>query len=475
VSSQPQKRDRGVHDVVKSGRTYPNHYMRTDRKPAGPALLQESAVYLGSENIPIDRYITAEFHAQEVKSVWQKTWQVVCHETELSEVGDTVVYEIGRTSILVVRSAPEMVKAFYNSCLHRGTQLKCSDGPASEFRCPFHGWTYDLEGKLVDLPEAWDFPHVDKCKTSLPEVKVDQWAGWFFINMDPDCKPLDEYLGPLRAQFEAIRPYRRYVATHAVIRNIPCNWKVTQEAFFEVYHCDEVHPQFMISTNCYDSENSVYLDGGHLSSRLVVPVGVAAAGGHHQVTEQEVIDNLFGDRVRGQASIGKAVEQAEIPQLAEGELARPHAAEAIRKLKESLLGIDLSAASDSEVTDAISYFAFPNFMPWAGYQNCMAYRFRPDGDDPHRSIMDVWLLNPFESSTGQAPHAPEPVIIDCADGVGHVEALGRFRMVLQQDLDNLPLVQRGLMTSKKGAVTLGDYQEVRIRHFHQVLDQYLSR
>ena len=188
-----------------------------------------------------------------------------------------------------------------------------------------------------------------------------------------------------------------------------------------------------------------------------------------------MIDNLFGDRVRGQASVGKSIEQAEIPRLEEGELARPHAAEAIRKLKESLLEIDLSTASDSEVTDAISYFAFPNFMPWAGYQNCMAYRFRPDGDDPLRSIMDVWLLNPIESSTEEAPHAPEPVVVDCEKGVGHVEELGRFRIVLQQDLDNLPLVQKGLMTSVKGAVTLGDYQEVRIRHFHQVLDQYLSR
>jgi len=476
VGSQPnEKSARGVHDVVKSGRTYPNHYMRTDTKPAGPALLDESPVYLGSEDIPVDRYISAEFHALEMKNVWRKTWQVACHETELSEVGDTVVYEIGRTSILVVRSAPDTVKGFYNSCLHRGTQLKSSDGPVAEFRCPYHGWTYDLQGQLTELPEAWDFSRVDQSKTSLPEVKVGQWGGWIFINMDPDCMPLDEYLGPRRKQFEEIRPYRRYVASHSVIRNIPCNWKVAQEAFFEVYHCDEVHPQFMISTNCYDAENSVYLDGGHLNSRLVVPVGVAGAGGHHKVTEQEVIDNLFGDRVRGQASIGKAIEQAEIPRLEKGEMARPHAAEAIRKLKESLLGIDLSAASDSEVTDAISYFAFPNFMPWAGYQNCMAYRFRPDGDDPLRSIMDVWLLNPIESSTEEAPHAPEPIVVDCEKGVGHVEELGRFRLVLQQDLDNLPLVQKGLMTSAKGAVTLADYQEVRIRHFHQVLDQYLSR
>lgn len=469
------KRARGVHDVVKSNRIYPQAYMKVDRKPAGPALLEESPVYLGSEDISVDRYLTAEFHDMEMEKVWRKTWQVACHESELSDVGDTVVYDIGRWSILVVRSAPDAVKGFYNSCLHRGTQLKCSDGPVSEFRCSFHGWTFSLDGKLTDLPEAWDFPHVDRCTTSLPQVKVAQWGGWIFINMDPDCVPLEEYLGPQRKQFEAIRPYRRYVGTHAVIRNLPCNWKVAQEAFFEVYHCDEVHPQFMISTNCYDAENSVYVDGGHLSSRVVVPVGVAGAGGHRTVTEQEVIDNLFGDRVRGQAALGEARAQLKAPQLAQGERARPHAAEAIRATKESLLGVDLSSVSDSEVMDAIEYFAFPNFMPWAGYQNCMAYRFRPDGNDPARSIMDVWLLNPLDVDAEKAPHAPEPVVLDGQKGVRDVEALGRFRVVLQQDIDNFHLIQKGMMTSAKGTVTLADYQEVRIRHFHQVLDQYLQR
>jgi len=448
--------------------------MRTDKKPAQGPLLEENPVYLGSEDIPVERYLSADFHAREMEKVWCKTWQVACQESELSEVGDTVVYDIGRWSILVVRSAPDVVKAFYNSCLHRGTQLKCADGPVTEFRCPFHGWTYNLEGKMTELPECWDFPHIDPSKTELPQVKVGMWGGWVFINMDPDCIPLEEYLGPLRKQFEAIRPYRRYVASHTVIRNIPANWKVTQEAFLEVYHCDEVHPQLVVATNCYDAENSVYLDGGHFNSRLIAPIAVPGAGGHHKVTEQDVIDNLFADRVRGQASLGAAREKVQVPQLAEGETARPYAAEVIRELKQSLLGADLSEASDSEVMDAIEYFCFPNFTPWAGYQDCMAYRFRPEGDDHTRSIMDVWLMNPLDENAASIPHAPEPVVVDCEKGIGHVEELGRFRVVLQQDLDNLPRVQRGLLSSAKGAISLADYQEVRIRHFHQTLDRYLG-
>lgn len=467
---------RGIDDVTKSDRTYPRQYMQMDERPPHEELLDERAVYLGSDDISIDRYVDREFHDREMEHVWRKTWQVACHESELSEVGDTVVYDIGKYSILVVRSDVDRVKAFYNSCLHRGTQLRDVDGPVAELRCPFHGWAYSLDGKLVDLPESWDFDHVDQREMMLSEVRVGTWGGWIFVNMDRDAAPLDEYLGPLRLQFESIRPYRRYVVTHAVIKNIPCNWKVTQDAFFEVYHCDETHPQMMVATDCYDAENSVYLDGGgHLSSRMIVPVAVPGAGGHHQVTEQDVIDNLFADRVRGQASLGAGREQLSAPVLAEGELARPQAVKIIRKLKEQMLGIDLSDASDSEVIDAMEYAAFPNFMPWAGYQNCMAYRFRPDGDDHTRSIMDVWLMNPVdENSDAPVPHGPDPVVVDAANGVGDVAELGRFTVVLQQDLDNLPKVQRGLETSDRGAITVGNYQEVRLRHFHQVLDRYVG-
>lgn len=462
-------------EAVKSGRVYPLEYIRKDARPASGPLLDENAVYLGSEDIPTERYLSAAYHQREIETMWRKTWQVVCHETELSDVGDTEVYQIGRWSILVVRSALGELKAFYNSCRHRGTQLKCESGPVREFRCPYHGWAYALDGRLTELPEAWDFPHVDAANTRLTEVKVDAWGGWIFINMDPDAAPLLEYLGPLRKQFESIRPYRRYVATHAVISGIRSNWKVVQEGFLEVYHCDQTHPQLMAATNCYDAENSVYPDQGHLSSRMIVPVAVPGPGEKRRVTEQDIIDNLFADRVRGQASLGAARAQITVPQLPDGAPARPLAAEVIRGLKEQLLGIDLSEVSDSEVIDAIEYFAFPNFMPWAGYQNCMAYRFRPDGDDHTRAVMDIWLLNPVdESSNEPVPHAPETIHVKADDGLAGVAALGRFTTVLQQDLDNFPLVQRGMETSPRAGVTLANYQEVRIRHFHQVLDRYLG-
>ena len=92
-------------------------------------------------------------------------------------------------SLIVVRTAPDEVRAYINSCLHRGTMLRTQGGCVKQFRCPFHGFTWSLEGKLIQIPGEWDFPHVDKSKMSLPEAKVGLWGGFVFVNFDPQCQP----------------------------------------------------------------------------------------------------------------------------------------------------------------------------------------------------------------------------------------------------------------------------------------------
>ncbi len=89
--------------------------------------------------------------------MWPRVWQMVCREEDITEVGDHIVYEIGDWSFLVMRSEPDRIKAFYNACLHRGRQLRTQSGNVSKLRCPFHGFTWDLDGSLQDVPCRWDF------------------------------------------------------------------------------------------------------------------------------------------------------------------------------------------------------------------------------------------------------------------------------------------------------------------------------
>src|SRR5271157_5112899 len=147
--------------------------------------------------IPTEAYLSEQYARAEKDKLWAKVWQAACRVEEIPKVGDYVTYDILDESIIVVRSAPDKISAYYNVCQHRGRRLTESCGQAVRFRCRFHGWCWNLKGEntFVLDPQDWG-----KCLTPenlhLKEVKLDTWGGWVWINMDPNCKPLKEYLEP---------------------------------------------------------------------------------------------------------------------------------------------------------------------------------------------------------------------------------------------------------------------------------------
>ncbi|MEZ5217147.1 MAG: Rieske (2Fe-2S) protein [Ilumatobacteraceae bacterium] len=164
-----------------------------------------STLRSGPLRVGVDRYVDPEFHRREVQQVWKRVWQMACRESDLPEVGDHLNYEICGIQLLVTRSAPDRIQAFHNVCLHRGRQLKEHDGRAEEFRCPFHGLAWNLDGSLKHIPCRWDFGHVGE-EWPLGEVKVGFWGGFVFVNLDPDAAPPEEHLDGLTEQFEAWPP-----------------------------------------------------------------------------------------------------------------------------------------------------------------------------------------------------------------------------------------------------------------------------
>ena len=164
-----------------------------DQTPA--PLLAESYQFLGDADIAFARYTSEDLYDQEIRGVWSRTWQWACREEHIPNVGDYVVYDVGPYSIIVIRAAKDEIKAFVNSCLHRGMQL-CdagSQGQGKQFlRCPFHGFTWNLDGTLKEIPCRWDFPHISDAEFSLPQVRVALWGGFVFINMDPNAQDLTD-------------------------------------------------------------------------------------------------------------------------------------------------------------------------------------------------------------------------------------------------------------------------------------------
>src|SRR6185436_3013630 len=117
--------------------------------------------------------------------------------------GDYVVYDVAQLSYLVVRLGENEFKAFYNSCLHRGRQLREFDGKcATEFRCPFHGWCWEIDGSLREITSEWDYPGIRDEVSHLPEVRTATWGGFVFINPDPDAESFESFLGELPRHLE---------------------------------------------------------------------------------------------------------------------------------------------------------------------------------------------------------------------------------------------------------------------------------
>ena len=163
---------------------------------------------------------------------------------------------------------------------------------------------------------------------------------------------------------------------------------------------------------------------------------------------------------------GKLIETAE------GETARAKLAERARQKLARSTGQDLSKLSDAESLDLIQYTLFPNMVPWGGQSLPLTYRFRPDGDNPEQSIMEIMLLF-AKAPDGSHPPVAKTTFLALDQPWADAKELGSAAMVADQDTDNLKRIQRGLRAAKKPGVTLANYQESRIRHFHKTLDEYM--
>jgi phenylpropionate dioxygenase-like ring-hydroxylating dioxygenase large terminal subunit len=432
----------------------------TDTRPDNvpPVLRWQRWEWLGDEDIPLERYTSRAFHELEKEKVWTRVWQMACREEDVPEVGDTCVYDICDLSFLIVRSAPDRIQAFYNACLHRGRQLREHDGNAYELRCPFHGYCWNLDGSLKQIPCEWDFPHVKAQEWSLPEVRVGTWGGFVFINPDPNCEPLEDFLGELPSHFEKWPLEQRYKAAH-VARIFPTNWKVVQEAFMEAFHVVATHPQLLAGIG---DANSQYDWSGNFS-RAITPNGTPSPHISWEPTEQEKFDAVSDRRL----------DEPPFVTLTDGMTARGVTGTGGRARYAAVLGAEAAdRLSDAEMADSIYYTLFPNFHPWGAY-NRIVYRFRPYEDRHDMSIMECMYLEPYDTSKPKPPAVPIHWLgVD--DDWTKAEELGMLARVFNQDTFNLPKVQKGLPSLRKG-ITLANYQETKLRHFHWLLGQWVAR
>jgi len=197
---------------------------------------------LDAETMPVWCYTSPAFYHREVERIWHKVWNFIGASDRLRQPGDYFTLTFAGVPLIVLRDGEDGIRAFANSCRHRGSALLEGEGNCRLISCPYHSWTYRLDGRLAASPEMDKSHGFDPTNYALVPIRIDRWGGFLFVNFDPDAAPLADFLGDLS---QKVAPYQLDHMACARRKEylIECNWKLFVENAKESYHIATVHRQ----------------------------------------------------------------------------------------------------------------------------------------------------------------------------------------------------------------------------------------
>jgi len=188
-------------------------------------------------------YSNANRYASELSAIFEREWIYALHVSQLSEIGSYQTFEIGDKPILLVRSADGSVRAFYNVCVHRGHALANGCGVVKRFSCPYHAWTYDLDGRLRSAPGVGEICDLPEKHRGLVPVETAIKDGFVFIRLSPGARNLGDLYGKFFEELnERLPALDRLRFAKRFIAEVDGNWKIMVENYLECYHCSPTHP-----------------------------------------------------------------------------------------------------------------------------------------------------------------------------------------------------------------------------------------
>jgi Rieske 2Fe-2S family protein len=201
---------------------------------------------------------------------------LVGHQSQIAQAGDYFVQEVAGESLIIARDQISEVRAFYNVCRHRGTRL-CEDraGHSSTIQCPYHAWTYALDGRLVGAPHMTGetVPGFDKADYSLHAVSSALWEGFIFVNLGEAPASLEKWFAPLQGKFSNWN-LPRLRSANRIEYDVRANWKLIFENYSECYHCPGVHPM-LSKVSPYDSAENDLTEGPFLGGFMKIMKGAS--------------------------------------------------------------------------------------------------------------------------------------------------------------------------------------------------------
>ncbi len=216
----------------------------------------DQTTWLGTDPIPAKAYYDPDYYELERMAIYMRTWLQIGHVCELPEHGSFIRRELefAETSLLIVRSKDDVIRAFHNVCTHRATQLVSeAEGRTNAFICPYHMWNFGLDGQLRSAPDFENF-FTTKEECALKQVPVDTCGGLIFVNLDRGCtKSLREFLGEYLVERIEQAPVAKATGFSEYLYDLDANWKMDLDNFQESYHLKFIHPR--TGAPSYTSDN----------------------------------------------------------------------------------------------------------------------------------------------------------------------------------------------------------------------------
>ncbi|MDE2597145.1 MAG: aromatic ring-hydroxylating dioxygenase subunit alpha [Sphingomonadales bacterium] len=435
-----------------------------------PPLSGRDPANLRGDAITGERYYSPDFAQKEWDQLWTKIWHVAGRTAELQEPGDYVVHSFMKESVICVKQADGSVRAFYNSCAHRGMRLTRGASSVESFTCPYHGWRFGIDGVLQHVQDRHDFPQGDPCgKLSLKELRCDTWGGFVWYTMAKDGHSLAEFLDPMP------QVYRNYPMDTAVRVawyriEINANWKFVTDNFSESYHTRTAHPQVppWIDQDVDTARHEMWPKGhGRTVQPMRPSLSDRPASGRNAMFEG--ILRQWDIDPDSYATYEDFVMQGWLDLKA-----------AKKRLWRERGYLHYAAMSDEEITDSPHTVMFPNvtisFLP----DNLIFFRSEPHATDPEKCYFDLWCMAfpvAGQETVESIMAGPKPLreVEECEHrvfdgGRGIPELAGQ---IVYQDMELAEDMQAGMHSRGYTDACLAA-QETRVRFFHEVLNDWLE-
>ena len=350
----------------------------------------------GAHTLPREYYTSPELLAEERERIHARSWNCVGRASAVARPGDYVLREVAGESLIVVRGRDGVLRAFFNICRHRGTRL-CREaaGHVSEtIQCPYHAWTYTLDGRLIGAPHMHEVEGFDKRDYPLHAAALAEWEGFVFVNVAADPPPFEAWFAPMLGRLARFGLGGLKVG-HSVTYDVAANWKLVFQNYSECLHCPMIHPE-LSTVLPYQSGANDLVEGPFLGGYMEITAPNESATLSGRACGRLVADALGADDRRRAFyySLMPNLLLSVHPDYVNYYLVTPVAADRTRVESEWLFHPANEGDPAFNPADAIAFWDVTNRQDWDIVERSQlgvaSRRYAPGPYSPRESIPAAW-------------------------------------------------------------------------------------